>query len=411
LVFFIAPLLSLALPKTAGALDFGLVITQSSEYTNTSVNTTGDKGTPGYTGTYIPWVSGEWRNGALRFYASMKLTMTYEAEMWKYRPFLAEAGRTELVWQPLPALFLEAGRIRFEEPSGLTASGLFDGVRGNLTAGRVRFVFDALYTGFLYKGTAKIVMNDADAERYALPPDYTDSGTYFASRRVLLSAGVEFPDLTRRSALTLNGLAQFDVNDNGGSSFLHSQYFSAVYACMPLETLRFVGRAVAALAEQDAEDPFACFAASGGIEWEVPGTAIQDMVQTEVRWASGKVNKHIGTFIPVKGTAQGEIFTPRLSALMTAKGTYTARLHRTFSVQAGGTYFLRTDGETVSAAEYPASSSRALGGELYGSLVWAPVSDLMARVGGGAFFPRWGNVFKSGTPVRWKIAAGVIVSL
>jgi hypothetical protein len=52
-----------------------------------------------------------------------------------------------------------------------------------------------------------------------------------------------------------------------------------------------------------------------------------------------------------------------------------------------------------------------MGGELYGTLLWAPVEDLMVTLGGGAFFPAWGDVFVPNVPVRWKASAGFIFSL
>jgi hypothetical protein len=32
-------------------------------------------------------------------------------------------------------------------------------------------------------------------------------------------------------------------------------------------------------------------------------------------------------------------------------------------------------------------------------------------VGGGAFFPRLGDVFTADAPIRWKVSAGFILSL
>jgi hypothetical protein len=52
-----------------------------------------------------------------------------------------------------------------------------------------------------------------------------------------------------------------------------------------------------------------------------------------------------------------------------------------------------------------------MGGELYGTLLWAPVEDLMITLAGGAFFPAWGDVFVTDAPVRWKASAGFIFSL
>jgi hypothetical protein len=398
----------------AWALDFGLVLSQAGEYTNAADISAGSspdgetEGTANYDGTYSPWIYNETADGTLRFSASAKLSTAYENKEWKYEPLLFEMGASGLSWRPSPLLLLEAGRLRFREASGFIAEGLFDGVSGNFTAGGIRFSLGALYTGLLYKETAKIVMTAGDAERYILPLDYADGDSYFASRRVLLSGGAEFPDLTRKTTLTLNALAQFDVN--GGDSSVHSQYLSVKPGFRPVESLYMTGTAVAALAENQAGDMRAHFAAAAGMDWETPG-ALLDMVQAEIRWSSGKVNDSVGAFTPLTTIAQGEVFTPGMPGLMTLRGKYTVRPGDGFSVSAGGTYFFRTDGETLSGADYPSSSARALGGELYGLFMWSPLPDVILTAGGGAFFPQWGDVFESEAPVRWKAQAALTLSL
>jgi hypothetical protein len=270
------------------------------------------------------------------------------------------------------------------------------------------------YTGLLYKETAKIVMTPGDAERYAAAPDYTNPDTWFASRRVLLSATAEFSDLTPRGSLVINGLAQFDLNTffEDRDSSLHTQYLTARYTVLPLQTLTLTGTAVAGLAENQGNGLFFHFAAAGALDWEVPGS-LRDMLQAEIRFAGGEGNSgdKLTAFAPLTATVQGQVFSPKLSGLMTAKGRYTARFHQTFSASLEGSYFIRTDRETVSGAGYAPSASRLLGGELYGNVLWAPKSDFALQAGGGAFFPRLGNVFDSDAPVQWKVTAGIILSL
>jgi hypothetical protein len=163
--------------------------------------------------------------------------------------------------------------------------------------------------------------------------------------------------------------------------------------------------------ENQAGKTLAQFAAAAAIDWNVPG-ALQDMLQAECRWAGGATsNKNIAAFRPVTLIPQGRIFTPSLSALMIAKGKYTVRFLRVFSTSLEGTCFIRTDGETLTGADYPPSASRLLGGELYGSVLWAPVSDLVLNFGGGVFFPQWGNTFNSDASARWKVSAGIILSI
>jgi hypothetical protein len=128
----------------------------------------------------------------------------------------------------------------------------------------------------------------------------------------------------------------------------------------------------------------------------------------EGRWSSGAVNETVGPFRPISGIAQGSVFTPRLSALARIKGSYTLRIFETLSAEAGLNYFIRTDRETFADSDVdPDSSSHFLGGEVYGSVVWAPESGLRLTLGGGAFFPGTGNAFRADAPVRWKVSGGV----
>jgi hypothetical protein len=166
---------------------------------------------------------------------------------------------------------------------------------------------------------------------------------------------------------------------------------------------------VLGLAENENSDTSTQFAFAAGADWEVPG-ALRDMLQGEIRWSNGAANNK-AAFTPVSGIEQGQVFTPKLSGLMTIKGKYIARVFNDFSVSAEASYFIRTDGTTQNPQWYPASSERLLGGELYGALTWVPVSDLRAVVGGGFFFPGMGNVFASNAPVWWKLSVGIVLSL
>jgi hypothetical protein len=56
------------------------------------------------------------------------------------------------------------------------------------------------------------------------------------------------------------------------------------------------------------------------------------------------------------------------------------------------------------------SHSPLLGGEVYGGLTWAPVSDIAFTLGGGAFFPQWGKAFNADTSPRWRVSLETILS-
>jgi hypothetical protein len=407
LLFFCA-----ALPLSA--LDYGLAIQQAPEYNNLGAK---DFGEWHYTGAYTPWLSTELGLNA-RFYLSAKLSMEYKDGGLKPENeyFLAELGRVEFAWRPAPTVYLEAGRLQFADPTGFIATGLFDGAQGSVVIGKARLSAGAFYTGLLYKESARILMTTGDAAAYIVPFGYTVKDSYFASRRMLLYAGGEFSDLTPRTSLTVHTLAQFDVNPASitGDELLHTQYLSAKFAVRPLEALTITGTGVLGVAENRSggqkEGPTAHFAASGGLDWEVPGTLL-DLAHGEVRWSSGNAAEApVRAFAPITALGQGEVFTPKLAGLATLTGKYSARVHRTVSVSGSGTYFFRTDGDTLIGVDYPASDSRMVGGELYGTILWAPASDLMLTLGGGAFLPKTGNVFDDSTPVRWRFATGIVFS-
>jgi hypothetical protein len=209
--FFALVFLCSAFPGSA--FDFGLVIQQSPEFTNAGGNRSGELN---YTGSYSPWFSSLLGKTA-ELYLSAKLSTVYEGGAWtpETMPLLPEAGRFEVSWRPAASVYLEAGRIRFQDPSGFIAAGNFDGFNGSVVLGKSRLSAGAFYTGLLFKETAGILMTPEDIQTY------TGADSYFASRRALFSTGAEFPVLTPRSSLAVNALFQFDLN--GGAYDRHSE--------------------------------------------------------------------------------------------------------------------------------------------------------------------------------------------
>jgi hypothetical protein len=384
----------------AGAADFGMVLAPAVEYVSDA-----EEGF-GFSASATPWLSAAIGEKA-GLYVSAKVTFDYpySEQAWKTPP-LFELERTELNFRPVPAVYLVLGRQRYRDSGGMIASGLFDGVHGSFGLGRVRLTGGFFYTGLLYKETAEILMTTEDRNRYSKPLDYGDLDSYFASRRALAVLGLEFPDLTSRLSLAFDLLAQFDLN---GGTGLHTQYLEARLGFDAADPLRFTVTGIGALAESGGADPLAHFAAALGAEWDVP-CALADMAEAELRWGNGKVGERVVPFIPVSGVTQGTVFTPTLPGLMTVHAGYMARFYRVFSFSAAGILFWRTDTETVQDMELDmASTERFLGGELSGQLIWAPQSALRFTAGGGVFFP--GGAFVQDAGIRWKLNAGIILSL
>ena len=132
----------------AAAFDFGLVTGQTGEWGNAA--STDGAGELTYTGTYSPWVSSELGRTA-NLYLSAKVSTVYEKDAWKPEqpPVLAALGRSGFSWRPSTRLAFEAGRLRFTDPSGCIASGLFDGLGWSIAAWKARISLGTFYTGLL----------------------------------------------------------------------------------------------------------------------------------------------------------------------------------------------------------------------------------------------------------------------
>jgi hypothetical protein len=394
-------LILLFLGAAAFAADFGVILGAEGEYAG-AINPEGFS----LTGYASPWVSVV-RNDTLNFYASGKVACDYAENDDPPGAFFFEPERTELNWRPAPLLAVTLGRQRFRDALGLAASGLFDGAGGSLDFGIGRLSLGAFYTGLLYKESAKILMTSNDLQNYQKSPDAEGLSGYFASRRVLLALTGEFPGLTPRTALTVQGLAQFDANDTPDK--LHTFYLEGRFMAEPLEPLHVEAGVLGELLRGDELRGSA--AVSAGLDWEVPGV-LSDLLSAKFLWTSGRSGDKASAFVPVGGVSGGSIFDPGLGALMSAGLSYQARPLSALSAGAGAAYFIRTDLETLGDADLDGDSeSRLLGGEVYGSLVWAPDPAIRLNLLGGAFFPGWGGAFREDAPVRWKVNVGLIVSL
>jgi hypothetical protein len=382
------------------ASDFGLVLASEGEY----VSDADGKG-PGFTGSLTPWLSAAFGE-TLSLYLSGKLSFQRQYET-KAAPPLVELERTELSFRPLPEVYLSLGRQFYRDGAGMIASGLFDGLAGAFSFGWGRVSVGGFYTGFLYKETAGIIMTGEDRARYDMDMDYAGMDTYFASRRVIVPIGVEFPDLVSRLSLSLTGIAQIDLNKE--SSALHTQYAEAQLGIEVLDSLRLSLTGIGERIAPKEADALGGFAAAFALDWDMPGN-LTDMLSFELRWGSGVSGERAGAFLPVSGIAQGVLFSETLSGIMNARALYSLRPHESFSLSLGTVLFWRTDLETFKASGLNgASKDRFLGAELYGALIWSVDSALRLTAGGGAFFP--GGAFTEEADPEWEVRAGVVLSL
>jgi hypothetical protein len=395
-------------PVAASSADFGILISVEPSY---------DKDGKGFqiVGGVTPWISAA-LGKKMDVSVSAKLSFVYgERGRSESPPFIAELERAEATFRPVQMLQLTVGRQRFKDNAQMIASGFFDGFFATAGLGWARLSVGAFYTGLQYKKSAEILMTTHDQIKHTAPVDYGDPDSYFASRRIFVPVAIEFPDLTPRTSLSLMAIGQFDVNAAAYAAAqpLHTQYMEARYGVEAADTLRFTVAGIGFLAESaetaGATALWGGAAAALDADWITPGRT-PDMLSFKARWGSGVASGDFRAFLPISGLAQGLVFTPALSGLLTIRLSYAARLLRTFSLAAEGVLFWRTDRETVKDAELDgASKDPFLGGELAASCIWSPQSAIIATAGGGVFLP--GRAFVHGSPVRWKIHAGVTVSL
>jgi hypothetical protein len=408
-------LLLLLAAASAGALDFGVAISQEAKVSN-EVSSGADL-LLSYTPVARPWVSAP-LGKAFNLYLSGSVGFAYAADFeeqdaWREPLALPELGRTELVWAAAPSLYLRLGRQRLQDATGLVAAGLFDGVAAGFSAAGSRFSAGVWYTGLLYNKTADIVMTLRDRSDYAKPFDLGWHEGYFASRRALVSFEWEKPDISPRSALALGLLGQFDLN--GGEDRLHTQYLYARFISRFASSLEFQADAVfgAGLEFQAGEDPdWGVFFAGGlGLAWTPHA---DQRLSLRGLYSTPSLDAGLRPFAPVSSVAQGQVFSPSLAGLSAFRAAYTLRPLSALSLTGEASYFIRSDTVSFADSREPDNLQEEgyfLGLEAYASAVWTPLPDLALTLGGGAFFPGLGDAFTEKTAIRWKAALGLILSL
>jgi hypothetical protein len=404
-VFFqwsaVSAALLLALAPLA-AVDIGVTLDQS-----VSLDDAFNGGTNGvsYAGTISPWVSGLLTDDG-DMYLSMSVTPTVEGGKLFIVP---ELLRSDVTLRSERGTSLRFGRMPYVDPTGLVARGLFDGVELSQDAGGGSFSLGGWFTGLQYKKSANITVSPLDEAAYYTEFNADDMNTYFASRRILASVGYEHPAIGELVRLRTALMGQFDVN--GENDRYNSEYFVGKITVPYKNQLMFdAGWALELLQSPDTEHVFG-FAAELGAAW-LPPTALFDRLSLTGRYASGWTeDSPVEAFTPLSTVAQGNVLKAKLSSLAHIRAGYTARLHETFSIDTAASYFLRTARPAFAGdAEETEEYRYALGGELYLSMIWSPVSDIRVQWGSGLFMPGLGDVNPAGLP-RWLFEMSASVAL
>jgi len=393
LCFLLVPCLFLA------AVDFGLSLDQNADYGGF-----GNKGSFNYSGILIPRFSALIADFA-DIYVSLGLEVSYSDEL----RFVPELLRTEFSLYS-GILDLTAGRMRYSDPLGFIAEGLFDGALLSLTGDAGTFSIGAWYTGFLYKRRANIAMTSDEMQSYSASLEFNNFlDTYFAPRRLVWSLGWEHlggPVQARFSVLGQIDLSDgFTLNRDG---LLHSQYIAGKIS-VPGNLFAFDLGVCLGLAQDGGEFGLS-HAAQFGVSF-MPPLPFPSRLSFLARNSSGVSEDGLFTvFRPITTKTQGEILNARFSGLSLFSLDYIARVHRYFTFGITSTYFMRNDLGTFSS--YPVSGESDgyfLGNEFFARLLWAPVSDIRLNLGGGIFLPSLGNVAPN-EENAWRLELNLVIS-
>ena len=391
------------LPASLNAHDFGLLLNQRFRPGGTGGSTEGD-----YRAALIPRFSALLGDSGDLF-LSASLMVVYENNGWNLVP---ELLRNEFSWR-FGNADVHLGRMMYSDPMNFIAAGLFDGARLSYHTMMGSFGIGVWYTGLLYKNRAKIVMTGDDAASISEELDWGDFfNTYFASRRLMMVLSWEHPSFAELMRLNVAFIGQVDLN--GRDHSYHNQYFIAS-AALPFRQFIFgFGGAVetSQSGNSGSTDFYTAFAADIGIHW-MPPAPFYNMLSFTGRFTSGRTGGgSLSAFTPITALPHGNILRAEIPGLSILGLNYTARLHHTFSAALSVLQFVRSDTETFAA--YPlngrASNNHFLGTELFGRIIWSPVSDLNLNLGAGTFLPSLGNVAPN-ADARWRIDMAVTAAL
>ena len=384
------PLLLFCTAVFAFSIDFGVLVDQQFEMNNTTAD---------YNPILIPWFSWNTDNG-VSLYLSGLLSLQYN----KFKDgsgssldLFPEFSRFSLSYRHA-GFYAAAGRIAYTDAMGMIASGLFDGskIEANIPVGTISAA--ALYTGFLYKKTAEINMTADDIAANSMPWNISDFGSYYASKRLLTSLRLDLP-LAEYNTITFEALTQIDLNNREDS--LNSQYTAVMAELYPQGKSGFIFGLLFEAMENRKGEFNAAFGAMFRYKTDVPGF-LNDGFNVTMKFTSGSWGKTFTAFTPVTSHSQAKFLPLSISGLGMFSTDYTVLFHRTLKAEASFSYYMRTYKD-------PELKGVFYGGEVWGSIVWQPFSELRLLFEGGAFFPNMGNIF-SGTDTLWKARAGLVLS-
>jgi len=303
---------------------------------------------------------------------------------------------------------LNAGRMFYGDPLGITANGLFDGARVSFITPNGNFRAGAWYTGLLYRERAAIAMTINELKSSNAEVSFDDfAGTYFAPPRILAAVEYDHPSINGFVGLKTSILAQFDA----GEDKLNSQYFTAVLSVPGKYVIFDLGGCFELIEYNDKTIP--ALAADVGLTFMLP-TKLEKHIKLSARYSSGvSEDETIGAFLPITTVSQGELVEAKFSGLTLLSLDYTGRLSKSTSMNMAFTYFIRNDLGTY--RYYPTTEEDVeegffLGAEIFARFVWNISSGIRLNLGTGVFLPVLGDVSPE-ADILWRTKINLVFSI
>ena len=394
--FLICSLLIAVCCFPINAQDFGIVLDQNGDFTDSKAE---------YTGTLIPRLNILLGDNA-DIFMSAGINFKIDANNPENYSIIPELLRTEAAFR-FGMGELRVGRILYQDPLGLIAAGLFDGAAYSQSTKYGNFNIGGFYTGLLYKERASIEMTFKEKQLSELKVDYNNfADTYFAPRRTLVSLGWNNPSLLGRLDIKTALIGQFDLTDEN----LHTQYAAAKIA-IPLSNIIFDIGGSLELLQQEGNFNIALMGELG-IAW-LPSLSLPSKFSFTGQFTSGVFeDSNITAFIPLSTVPQGNMLNANISGLSILSLDYLVRLKHTLSANVNVSYFIRSDLGTYK--QYPVigidSDGYFLGAEIYGQLFWNISTGVRMNLGAGVFLPSLGDAAPN-ADMLWRAELNLIISI
>ena len=303
---------------------------------------------------------------------------------------------------------LNAGRMFYSDPLGITANGLFDGARVSLITRNGNIRAAGLYTGLLYKERAAITMTSDELKSSNIKVDFDDfANTYFAPPRILAALEYDHPSINGFVGLKTSILSQFDA----GNDKLNTHYLTAALSFPGKSTILDLGACLELIEYNDKTIP--ALAADVGLTFMLP-TKLEKHLKFSWRYSSGvSEDETVGAFLPITTVSQGNLIEAKFSGLTLLSVDYTGRLSKSASANMAFTYFIRNDLGTY--RHYPVTEENIeegffLGAEIFARFVWNMSSGIRLNVGTGVFLPALGDAAPD-ADILWRTKLNLIVSI